>query len=75
MSTILKYIKSKFTIPWNHRHGDLFLAEELQKCKQDNHYFYKVVTKNGIRIDGESPCQCKKYNNLIDYSKDVDRDI
>ncbi len=75
LTEIVFYIKAKFTIPWKWRNGDLFLAEPLKNCHQDQHNFQKVVTKNGIRLDGDSPCQCQKYPNLVKYSQDVDQNI
>jgi hypothetical protein len=73
------YIKSFFartteTVKLNHLKGDLFFDGPLKHC-DDNHKFRVIVTKNGFRLAGEDPCQCKKYPNLVAYSQEVDQDI
>lgn len=64
ISSIGNFMENK---KYHHKFGDLFLAHKTLDCNNRIHNFPVIVTTNGARVDDVSPCQCKKYKNIMQY--------
>ena len=53
-------------LQYKQKPGDICLSE-FKTCQIDEHSFPIVMTKNGYRLDSESPCKCSKYTNETEY--------
>lgn len=62
ISSILK-IKP---LQYKQKPGDICLSE-FNPCQVDDHNFPIIMTKNGYRLDYDSPCKCTKYPNATEY--------